>query len=406
MAKLVEKLVPGRSECVQRMREQLLDFSSSLTARTLLLRGPIGAGKSTVARVIALLKRVAPLKEGEATRILELVPYDGHNRVDLKYLPWFVELTITGLVEGLADVQLFGARKGAYTGATSERAGVFELASTARSGRGREPESARLTGGVVFLDEIGDLPQSLQAKLLPVLSGGAFYQVGGEGDTEHELRFRGTILTASWRRLDAGLLRPDLLSRLSAFTLDIPGLADRMDDFDELLNEVEASILASIRASIDAVERAGPQIDLAFWRSRKQAVTGLESAARVALRSVDWSRHGNLRGLSAAVEQIITTGRSYESVLDELPLVLADPPGSAQGGLLSRLLEVARPGDGLAGQVKTVEVQLRDEFRAQLIADAPTRRRLARKMGLTEQQFAAQMRGLPRRRLKMGGEKE
>src|SRR5690242_10867971 len=94
MGNLVERLVPGRSESVRRMREQLLDFSSGLTARTLLFRGPIGAGKSTAARAVALLKRVAPLKLEEASRILKLAPFDGHNRIDLKYLPWFVELTI------------------------------------------------------------------------------------------------------------------------------------------------------------------------------------------------------------------------------------------------------------------------------------------------------------------------
>ena len=400
MAGMLERLLPGKSEAVRRMREQVLDFSSSLTGRGLLLRGPTGAGKSTVARVVGLLKRVAPLKVAEAVRIMEFAPLQAQHRVDLKYLPWYVELTLTGLVENLADVQLFGARKGAYTGATELRRGVFEQASTGRSEKGKEHDAAKLTGGVVFLDEIGDLSPALQAKLLPVLSGGAFYRVGGEGDTEHELEFRGTVLTASWRKLDNGLLRPDLLSRVAAYTLDVPGLADRMEDFDELLDGVERSVLAAITEAIDRADTVEPELDREFWRGRKEGVKRLDKAARRALADVDWSRHGNLRGLSTTVEQIIANGRSPVAVLEELPIVGAEQHASARDGLLERLLQVARPGEGLAGQVKAVEVQLRDELRAHLSSDRPLRRQLARQMNLSEQQLSAQLRELARRRLK------
>lgn len=403
MTGMLERLLPGKSQSVQRMREQVLDFSSSLTGRGLLLRGPIGAGKSTVARVVGLLKRVAPLKVEDASRILQHAPLEAQHRVDLKYLPWYVELALTGLVESLAEVQLFGARQGAYTGATELRRGVFEQASTGRSPKGKEPDAAKLTGGVVFLDEIGDLSPALQAKLLPVLSGGAFYRVGGEGDTEHELEFRGTVLTASWRRLDTGLLRPDLLSRVAAYTIDVPGLADRMEDFDELLDGVERSILAAITDAIDRADTVEPELDREYWRGRKEAVKRLDKAARRALAGVDWSRHGNLRGLSTTVEHIIANGRSPVAVLEELPIVTAEQQASARDGLLERLLQTARPGEGLAGQVRVVEVQLRDELRAHVASDRPLRRQLARQMHLTEQQLSAQLRELTRRRLKPEG---
>ena len=103
------------------------------------------------------------------------------NQIDSRFMAsWYVELPLTGLVETLAEAQLFGAVKGAFTGAT-DRAEIFEQASTGRISTSDPSLAAQVTGGVVFLDEIGDLSESLQAKLLPVLSGGAFYRVGAEG---------------------------------------------------------------------------------------------------------------------------------------------------------------------------------------------------------------------------------
>lgn len=406
MAELLGRLLPGRSKAIQQLREQILDFSSSLTAHGLLLRGPIGAGKSTIARAVALLKRVAPLNVEEAQQLLGNARFEGHNRIDLRYIPWYVELALTGLVETLADVQLFGATKGAYTGAAIQRAGVFEQASTARSEKGKEHEAARLTGGVVFLDEIGDLSAGLQGKLLPVLSGGAYYRVGGEGDQEHELQFRGTVVTASWRNLDSGLLRPDLLSRVSAYVADVPGLADRMEDFDELLEGVQESVRDSIANAIDHADTVEPKLDRDFWRERRKSIPRIDDTARRRLSKVDWSRHGNLRGLSAAVEQIIATGRPIDELLEELPLVIANQLSRSEDGLVERLLEVAEPGSGLAGHMRTVEVQLRDQLRARLAKDLTLLRRLARKLNLTEQQLSVQLRDLGRRRLKDYGDKE
>jgi DNA-binding NtrC family response regulator len=173
-----------------------------------------------------------------------------------------------------------------------------------------------------------------------------------------------------------------------------------MEDFDELLDGVERSVLAAITEAIDRADTVEPELDREFWRGRKEGVKRLDKAARRALADVDWSRHGNLRGLSTTVEQIIANGRSPVAVLEELPIVGAEQHASARDGLLERLLQVARPGEGLAGQVKAVEVQLRDELRAHLSSDRLLRRQLARQMNLSEQQLSAQLRELARRRLK------
>lgn len=405
MRSTLERAVPGPSQVVRQMREQLLDFASSITSRTVLLKGPIGAGKSTIARFIGLLKRVAPLTVVEASRILSDVRYDGSNRIDLRYIPWYVELTLTGLVESLVEVQLFGSTKGAYTGSTQQRAGVFEHASTGRSSKGREHDASLLTGGVVFLDEIGDITPAIQAKLLPVLSGAAFYRIGGEGDTSHELQFRGVTITASWRRLDGGLLRPDLLSRVSTYTIVIPGLGEREGDFDALLDETQSSIVQTIRRSIDDAERAEPNLDRAYWRARKDSIRGLDSGVRRKLAKIDWSRHGNLRGLTAAVEQIIAAGRKPEMVIDELPIIReAEPATEHIDGILTRLIDQAGQGGGVAGHVRAIEVQQRQRLREQLMSDPSLRQKLAERLSISEQQVVAQIQQLDRRRRKATAE--
>src|SRR5262249_19454333 len=155
-----------------RVRQQILEFCASPAAVAVLLRGPIGAGKSIIARLIALLKRVAPLSPNRAEEMLSLARFDPLNQVHLlQYIAsLFVDLSLTVLVETLAGAQLFGSYENAYTNAT-DRLGIFETASRGRAPRGREISAgARLTGGIVFLDEIGDLPENLQPKLLPVLS--------------------------------------------------------------------------------------------------------------------------------------------------------------------------------------------------------------------------------------------
>src|SRR5688572_18849888 len=120
MTTFLEKLLPGNSGVVRRLREGVVDFASSPSARRLILRGPIGSGKSTLARAIALLKRVAPLEPVEAQRILDDCRFDpsSSGRVDVRsIISWYVELALTGLVDTLAEAQLFGVAKGAFSGA-------------------------------------------------------------------------------------------------------------------------------------------------------------------------------------------------------------------------------------------------------------------------------------------------
>jgi DNA-binding NtrC family response regulator len=126
----------------------------------------------------------------------------------------FIPVNCAAIPRDLLESELFGAEKGAYTGAFESRAGRFEMAA----------------GGTIFLDEIGDLDQTLQGKLLRVLEGSAFTRVGGTRQIRSEAR----VLAASNRDLLSlsreGCFREDLYYRLSEFTIHIPPLRDRRDD--------------------------------------------------------------------------------------------------------------------------------------------------------------------------------
>ena len=394
----VERTLPGQSASNLRVQRQVLEFVSSPTAKAILLRGPIGAGKSTIARVIALLKRVAPLSPEGAKEILDHVRFSGPNQIDFRYLSsWYVELPLTGLVESLAETQLFGSVKGAYSDA-QDRAGVFERASRGHAGRNQEFSiGARVTKGVVFLDEVGDLPEKLQAKLLPVLSGGVFYRVGGEG--KEELEFRGVTITASWKDFGAGGLRPDLLSRIAPYAIDVPGMDDRTEDFDLLLDGVQDAVIRITRTNIEELCTTDSAIDRGYWRARMDALKPLQRADRDFLRQISWGPRANLRGLTAAVEQILATGADAKTVLANLPIYDAQTPDlPGDGDLFHRLMACDPTGDGLGAHVRTLELEGRKALRARLQADRGSLTRLSKALGIEQEKLRLQVRDLGRDR--------
>ncbi|CCE25411.1 sigma-54 interaction domain-containing protein [Methylotuvimicrobium alcaliphilum] len=131
----------------------------------------------------------------------------------------FVIVDCTVLGEDLFESELFGHEKGSFTGAASAKKGLFELAD----------------GGTLFLDEVGELPVSLQPKLLRALESGQFRRVGGTTSLTSTVR----VVTATHRNLGEmvrnGLFREDLFYRLSVFPLEIPALRDRIEDMPALV---------------------------------------------------------------------------------------------------------------------------------------------------------------------------
>ena len=394
----LKKALPGRSRAIERVREQVLDFAVNPVSKALLLQGPVGAGKTTVSRAVAMLKRIAPLNARAAEQFTKLADLDAWGRFSPMLMPWYMEFPVTGLNDSLVDVQLFGAMRGAYTDGI-ERPGIFEAAQLGQGcSKGKEDPGSLLTGGVVFLDEIGDLSLAHQAKLLPVLSGGSFYRLGDEGSRSNQLQFRGVTISATWRPLSQ--LRADLYSRISSYRIEIPGLLDRMEDFDLIVSELESTIIRSAKAEIDRLRTIGQgQVDRAYWEQHEKSIVGLTHSARARLRKVDWQAHGNVRGLTAVLQKILVGNETPDDAIS----TLASPTGEARGpsdvAALFELLVSRQSADlGLAGRLREIEVEQRGQLRTFLEQRTEARERLAQALGIDDTRLTQQMQQLDRRR--------
>ncbi len=168
--------------------------------------------------VLAKLKSIAPtsatvLIQGETGTGKELVAKAIHNNSPRKNKP-FVAMNCTALNENLLEDELFGHEAGAYTGADRLRKGRFEHAN----------------GGTLFLDEVGDMPLTLQAKLLRVLENQEVFRIGSNEPIKVNVR----LLSATNRDLEdavaAGTFRQDLYFRLKVVTVKLPPLRERRED--------------------------------------------------------------------------------------------------------------------------------------------------------------------------------
>ena len=180
-------------------------------------RGLIGRSPSFL-HMMQLVTRVAPsstavLLQGESGTGKELVANAIHQLSPRADRP-FVAIDCSGLAETLFESELFGHERGAFTGATSRKAGLVEAAS----------------GGTLFLDEVGDIPQTIQVKLLRLLETGTYRRVGSTEIRRADVR----IVSATHRSLsamvDAGSFRADLYYRLNIFPIRVPPLRERLSD--------------------------------------------------------------------------------------------------------------------------------------------------------------------------------
>lgn len=186
----LEALLVGEALVMQRLKKAIAAIAPS--DAPVLVQGPTGAGKEVVARTLHLLS-------------------DRPGRL--------VALNCGAIPAELLEAELFGHEKGAFTGAHSRRIGLIEQAN----------------GGTLFLDEIGDMPATLQVKLLRVLETRRFQRVGGEAEIEVDFR----LISATHRDLEEEVrkhtFREDLLFRLNVFALWMPPLAARTKDIPLIL---------------------------------------------------------------------------------------------------------------------------------------------------------------------------
>jgi len=282
-----------------------------------------------VLRIASRLKdtRTAVLISGESGTGKELVARAIHFRGAFANRP-FVAVDCGSLVPTLIESELFGYEKGAFTGALKSKPGLFQSADT----------------GSVFLDEIGELPLELQAKLLRVLQEKEVRPVGSNQRVKVDVR----IIAATNRDLEAayknGTFRKDLYFRLNVVTVHVPALRERRSDIPMLVNWF--------------CERYAPGADLR-----------VSSAAMKALMNYDWP--GNVRELENCVERAVALGNGTLIDLGDLPTSIAalnsstSRPAASAPELVSDLAAAAEisSGDG-AGATTLSTTDLEDIERA------------------------------------------
>ena len=239
----------------ERMKE-VYQMSSSVaaTSSTVLITGESGTGKSFLARMIHQLSS----REG---------------------LP-FVGVHCGAIAEGLAESELFGHEKGAFTGAYKNKIGKFESANK----------------GTIFLDEIGTISSSIQIKLLQVLQEKSFQRVGGEKDLKVDVR----VIAASNIDFDSlvskGAFREDLFYRLNVFPIEMPALRERSEDIPEL-------VAFFIRK---------------YSREMGKTISNVSPEALEALKLYTWP--GNIRELENVIERAFIIEKTDSLTLQSLPM--------------------------------------------------------------------------------------
>ena len=239
--------IVAKSEKIQKVLEEVSKIAK--TESTVYIHGESGTGKELIAKAIHLAS----------------------NREDKP----FVAINCAALPETLLESELFGHEKGAFTGAVRNKKGLF----------------AQAHEGTIFLDEIGDMPLSTQAKLLRFLQERKFYPVGSENPSEVDVR----VIVATNKNLEdqtkQGLFREDLFYRIHVIPIYLPPLRERKEDIPLLVEHFLKK----------------------FTQQTKKEVKGLTSAAMQRLMLHDWP--GNVRELENTVEYAVAM--THQDVITE-----------------------------------------------------------------------------------------
>ncbi len=217
----VEQKLIGQSLGMKRVRKLIQQVADS-NANVLIL-GESGTGKEVVARCV--------------------------HKLSMRHNHAYVPVNCGAIPAELLESELFGHEKGSFTGAINTRQGRFELAKN----------------GTLFLDEIGDMPLSMQVKILRILQEKKFERVGGNNSIVADVR----ILAATHRNLEdkvaEGSFREDLFYRLNVFPIDIPPLKERISDLPLLIQYINQSIIEERDEQVTFSEQALASIFLHSW---------------------------------------------------------------------------------------------------------------------------------------------
>jgi DNA-binding NtrC family response regulator len=285
-----ERLLARRERELDALREGLARAAS---AKHFVAQSP------AMREVLEMAARVAPLDTtvlvyGESGTGKEFVVRMIHEHSERAERP-FVSVNCAALPEALLESELFGHVRGAFTGAVRDKTGLFELASA----------------GTLFLDEVGEMAPTIQAKLLRALQEGEIRRVGGE----RNIRVNPRVVAATNRDLKAavarGGFREDLYFRLGAFVIDVPPLRKRREEIPALTQQF-------LRTAA---------------KRMKKDVRGLSAEAMTLLMSHSWP--GNVRELENTVQRAVILAHGQTVTVRELPPELRSAPaGSLPEGSL------------------------------------------------------------------------
>jgi transcriptional regulator with GAF, ATPase, and Fis domain len=247
---------------------------------TVLIEGQTGTGKEQIARAI---HRAATQRAGA-----------------------FVAINCAALPEALLESELFGHEKGAFTSAAGQRRGRFEMAQ----------------GGVIFLDEVGDMPANMQAKLLRVLQERAFERLGGTETIKVDVHVIGATNRSLKSLVNEGKFREDLFYRLNVVRINLPPLCDRPEDIPLLA----AHFIA---------------------KHARPAETAKRITARALNVLLNYSWPGNIRELENAIERASVTSRDLFIDVKDLPTEITMPAAP----LIPNSIDLKKPLGELVRQV-------------------------------------------------------
>ena len=245
------------------------------------------AGSEPMRRILGTVKAVAAstipvLITGESGTGKELIAQAVHRnspRGRVKGGGRFVAFNCAGQSESLLEDALFGHVKGAFTGAEKDREGVFEYASNPPS------PAPPGTGGTVFLDEIGDMPLTMQAKLLRVLENGEVVRLGSNEPRRVNVRFVSATNKDLRRAVQEGAFREDLFFRINGAHIQLPALRDRREDIPRIARH--------------AIARFSVQLN----PGNGGTIPDITDAAMMRLTSYNWP--GNVRQLLNVVQNMV-----------------------------------------------------------------------------------------------------
>jgi DNA-binding NtrC family response regulator len=247
----VDEEIVGSSEAMERIKKMIVKIAGSVS--TVLIRGESGTGKERIARAI--------------------------HKASPRAAERFQAVNCAAINENLLESELFGHEKGSFTGAVTEKKGLFEIADR----------------GTLFLDEIGEINVGMQAKLLRALQEKEILHVGGTRPIKVDVR----VLAATNRDLEAmikdGRFREDLYYRLNVIPLLIPPLRSRRDDLAQLMEH--------------------------FLRKHAgNAARPMKVAAEARRVMMDYAWPGNVRQLESAIERALLLAEGDEITVEDLPV--------------------------------------------------------------------------------------